>query len=153
MDARDRVMDRGTESVQPPQKRLYVTPDKCTACRTCELACAFRHSRSAVQPQASRITAHVIVPDEHNVPLVCLQCDDAACVAACPVGALGRNAETGAIEVTTAKCVGCRQCVAACPFGQMRFDDRKLLAFKCHLCGGDNPSCAAFCPTGALVWR
>jgi len=140
------------ESVPLPQKRLYVTPSRCTACRTCELACAFRHSRSSVQPQASRITAHVIVPDEQNVPLVCLQCEEAACAQACQVGALSRNEATGAIEVDEAKCVGCRQCVAACPFGQVRFDPGKLKAFKCDLCGGDNPSCAAFCPTAALTW-
>jgi len=134
-------------------KRLYVTPDRCTACRTCELACAFRHSGGAVQPQATRITAHVIVTDVKNVPLVCLQCEEAACVTACPVGALARNPATEAIEVCDKKCIGCRQCVAACPFGQARFDEVALRAFKCDLCGGDNPSCAAFCPTRALVWE
>ncbi len=133
-------------------KRLTVTPDRCTACRTCELACAFRHSTSSVQPQASRISAHVIVPDVTNVPLVCLQCEEAACATACPTGAITRDEATGALEVSEARCVGCRQCVAACPFGQMRFDEDHLKSFKCDLCGGDNPSCAAFCPTRALVW-
>ena len=132
--------------------RLTITPDRCTACRTCELACAFRHSSSAVQPQASRISAHVVVPDKTNVPLVCLQCEEAACVVVCPVEALSRNEGTGAIAVKEDRCVGCRQCVAACPFGQVRFDDARQLAYKCDLCGGDNPSCAAFCPTRALVW-
>lgn len=140
------------ESVSMASKRLYVTPDRCTACRTCELACAFRHSRVAVQPQASRITAHVVVADELNVPLICLQCEEAACATACPVEALVRDEATGTIVVIEEKCVGCRQCVAACPFGQMRFDDGKICAFKCDLCGGDNPSCAAFCPTKALEW-
>ncbi len=141
------------QSVQMSNKKLVVIPDRCTACRTCELACAFRHSSSAVQPQASRITAHVVIADERNVPLVCLQCEQAACVTVCPVGALVRNEATAAIEVNEAKCIGCRQCVAACPFGQVRFNDNRLKAFKCDLCGGDNPSCAAFCPTRALVWE
>jgi anaerobic carbon-monoxide dehydrogenase iron sulfur subunit len=141
------------ENTEMPRKKLTVTPDRCTACRTCELACAFRHSAAAVQPQATRITAHVIVPDKDNVPLMCLQCDDAACVKACPVEALVRNLDTGAIEVLEQRCVGCQQCVAACPFGQMRFDSSSTKAFKCDLCGGDNPSCAAFCPTRALVWE
>ncbi len=133
--------------------RLYVTPNLCTACRTCELACAFRHSRAAVQPQASRITAHVVVADKVNVPLVCLQCEEAACAQACPVEALVRDEATSTIKLIEERCVGCRQCVAACPFGQMRFDDGALTAYKCDLCGGDNPSCAAFCPTQALEWR
>jgi len=133
-------------------KRLYVTPDRCTACRTCELACSFRHSQAPVLPSASRITAHVIVADEDNVPLVCLQCDQAACKWACPTKALVRDEDTGAIRVIDSRCIGCRQCVAACPFGQMRFDDTRLKSFKCDLCEGDNPSCAAFCPTQALEW-
>ena len=140
------------ENVSMPTKRLYVTPERCTACRTCELACAFRHSQSAVQPQASRITAHVVVPDVTNVPMVCLQCEKAACATACPTGAIARNEATGAMAVNAEKCVGCRQCVAACPFGQVRFDDQTFKSFKCDLCGGDNPSCAAFCPTRALEW-
>lgn len=134
-------------------QKLYVTPDRCTACRTCELACSFRHTRSQVQLGASRITAHVIVPDERNVPLVCLQCEEAACVTVCPSAALARNAITGAVDVNVARCIGCRQCTAACPFGQIRFDEARLTPFKCDLCGGDNPSCAAFCPTRALVWE
>jgi len=133
-------------------KKLYVHPDRCTACRTCELACSFRHTQSQVQLGASRITAHVVVPDVDNVPLVCLQCEEAACATACPVSALVRCKTTGAIEVHEDRCVGCRQCAAACPFGQVRFDDTRHKPFKCDLCGGDNPSCAAFCPTQALVW-
>lgn len=140
------------ESVAMPSKKLYVTPDRCTACRTCELACAFRHSQSAVQPQASRITAHVVIPDVENIPMVCLQCEEAACALACPVDAIARDEATSAMVVVEARCIGCRQCVAACPFGQARFDDAHLKSFKCDLCGGDNPSCAAFCPTRALVW-
>jgi len=141
-----------SQSEPMTSKRLYVTPSRCTACRTCELACAFRHSDAAVRPQASRITAHVVIADKENVPLVCLQCEEAACVAVCPVEALGRNPQTAAVEVDEEKCIGCRQCVAACPFGQARFDDSKLKAFKCDLCGGDSPSCAAFCPTATLEW-
>lgn len=133
--------------------KLYVNPDRCTACRTCELACAFRHSKSAVRPQASRITAHVVVEDVDNVPMVCLQCAQAACAMVCPVMAITRNAATGAMQINEDRCVGCRQCSAACPFGQIRFDDAKAKSYKCDLCGGDNPSCAAFCPTKALVWE
>ncbi|MBI4702553.1 MAG: 4Fe-4S dicluster domain-containing protein [Deltaproteobacteria bacterium] len=133
-------------------RRLYVTPSRCTACRTCELACAFRHSGAAVSAQAARISAHVVVPEKSNVPMVCLQCEEAACVKVCPTAALARHEGTGAIAVAQDKCVGCRQCVAACPFGQARFDEARLKAYKCDLCGGVDPACAAFCPTRALVW-
>ena len=84
------------------------------------------------------------------VPVVCLQCEDAACVKSCLVDALRRNPETGAIDLNDEKCVKCMACVAACPFGCALLDDTHNTVIKCDLCGGD-PVCAHFCPTKAHV--
>jgi Fe-S-cluster-containing hydrogenase component 2 len=81
--------------------------------------------------------------------MTCLQCVDAACVKVCPVEALVRNAATGAVEVISARCVGCGLCVVGCPFGHMHFDSERHVAVKCDLCGG-SPKCAQFCPNRAL---
>ena len=78
--------------------RIYrVIPERCIACGKCELACAFAHGGEG-KPGVSRISIHRRGPDL-GVPIVWLQCDDAACVAVCPVHALSRNEATGAIEV------------------------------------------------------
>jgi Fe-S-cluster-containing hydrogenase component 2 len=128
--------------------RIYrVVIDRCIACGKCELACAFAHGTEG-RPARTRINIHRRGPDR-GVPIVCLQCDDAACVAICPVAALVRKASTGAIEVARDRCIGCRMCVAACPFGNMVWDETYGRVAKCDLCGGD-PRCVPFCPTKAL---
>jgi Fe-S-cluster-containing hydrogenase component 2 len=50
------------------------------------------------------------------------------------------------------KCIGCRACILACPFGAIGFDYGKNIAKKCDLCGGD-PKCVAFCETHALRYE
>lgn len=131
-------------------ERIYrVIPERCIACGKCELACSFAHG-SEGRPAATRIHIHRRGPDL-GTPVVCLQCDDAACLASCPVGALSWNAATGAIDVSREACVRCRLCVAACPFGNMLWDEARHEVAKCDLCRGD-PRCVPFCPTGALQY-
>jgi Fe-S-cluster-containing hydrogenase component 2 len=101
------------------------------------------------QPGPTRIRAYMFTEGKH-VPLTCMQCEEAACVTVCPVAALARNAKTGAIEVVDGRCIGCRACVAACPFGAIAMLERDV-AYKCDLCGGD-PACVRFCPTKALEY-
>lgn len=121
----------------------------CIACGKCELACAFAHGTDGI-PGVSRIRIYRRGP-EAGMPIVCLQCSDAACAAACPVGAIKWNVETGALEVARDKCVNCHMCVAACPFGNIVAEPVAPTVAKCDLCGG-SPRCVAFCPTGAIQY-
>jgi anaerobic carbon-monoxide dehydrogenase iron sulfur subunit len=130
-------------------RMLTVTPGRCIGCRTCEVACAFRHAEAGV-PGRSRVQVRTLAKDVW-VPILCLQCDDAACVQACPVSALWRNAKTGAIDVQNDRCVRCNACVVACPFGNMAAESPKKAVIKCDVCGGE-PACAQFCPTRALEY-
>lgn len=126
-----------------------VIVERCIACGKCELACAFAHGKHG-QPARSRINISRRGP-EIGIPVVCLQCHDAACVAICPTKTLVFNEETGAIEMIRDRCIDCRMCVAACPFGNMLWDDTFHCIQKCDLCGGD-PKCVPFCPTHALEY-
>jgi len=133
------------------KNRFIVNPKLCTGCRTCELACSFTHAVEGVRGQTR------IYPLDGGfkdlwIPVVCLQCDDAACVKSCLVDALQRDPDTGAIELNQEICVKCMACVAACPFGCCLVDQQHNLVVKCDLCGGD-PACAHFCPTKALQWQ
>jgi Fe-S-cluster-containing hydrogenase component 2 len=131
-------------------KRVYkVSVERCIACGKCELACAFAHG-SEGKPAKTRINIYRRGP-ELGTPVVCFQCHDAACVAVCPTAALVRNAATGAVDMARERCISCRMCVAACPFGNMLWDEAYHCVQKCDLCGGD-PKCVPFCPTGALAY-
>ncbi len=124
-----------------------VTVGRCIACGKCELACAFAHASDGT-PAAARIHIARRGP-EAGSPVVCLQCEDAACVEVCPTSALARNSATGAIEHDTERCIRCHVCVAACPYGNMLWDDAHHRPQKCDLCHGE-PRCVPFCPTRAL---
>ena len=128
-------------------KQLVVDPKKCVSCRTCELVCSFKHNEE-FNPRLSCVNVFHYEKAAISVPIMCLQCDEAACAATCPTKALHRNAE-GVIEHDASKCIVCKMCVNACPLGNIAYSPAKKKVFKCDLCGGD-PWCAKHCPTGAI---
>lgn len=131
-------------------KVLMLNPEKCISCRTCEIACSFEHERE-FRPSVARVNVLQFEKEGISVPMMCLQCETAACQMVCPTGALQRNAETGALEINDSKCIRCRMCVNACPFGNASYDAGKNRVVRCDLCGGD-PECAKFCPSGAITY-
>jgi len=131
-------------------KILTLAPEKCTGCRTCELACSFHHDRE-FRPTASRVTVLTWEAVGLSMPMMCLQCDSAACMKVCPTGAVHRS-DAGAMVVTEARCIGCKMCITACPFGNTTYDDIKQKVLKCDLCNGD-PACAKFCPSAAITYK
>ncbi|MDD5057604.1 MAG: hydrogenase 2 operon protein HybA [Sideroxydans sp.] len=89
----------------------------------------------------------------------CLHCVDPSCVSACPVSAMTKDPVTGIVGYNKDACIGCRYCVAACPFGVPRFQYDKALPqiSKCQLCkhriaDGKYAACAEVCPTGATLY-
>ncbi len=86
----------------------------------------------------------------------CMHCENPACVSACPVGAL-QKLDSGPVVYDCTRCIGCRYCMVACPFGIPKFEWEETLPRiqKCTFCAdrqadGLAPACAAACPTGAL---
>jgi len=72
-------------------------------------------------------------------------------MAVCPVKALARDEGIGRVTIDYDLCIGCRFCVAACPFGAMGVDSLARKVIKCDLCDGD-PTCVKFCETKALQY-
>jgi anaerobic carbon-monoxide dehydrogenase iron sulfur subunit len=143
------VIESDRPGIQPQATvRMGVKASLCTGCRSCELVCAASHGDTHL-PERSRIR---IVSDDRtctDTPQVCRQCGVAACVRACPEGALSRDAGSGAVLVQVERCTGCGLCVSACPFHAMRLAPDSQVAMTCDLCGGD-PNCLGRCPSGAL---
>ncbi|MCB1638500.1 MAG: 4Fe-4S binding protein, partial [Thiothrix sp.] len=73
------------------------------------------------------------------------------CMQACPVDAIVLNAVTGSKDIVNDRCVGCKVCTIACPFGTVNYNSASGKVIKCDLCGG-NPQCAEACPTGAITY-
>lgn len=91
--------------------------------------------------------------------LSCFHCVDASCVSCCPVSAMTKDPITGIVSHSKDACIGCRYCVAACPFGIPRFtyDEPFPHISKCQLCKhrmaeGKYAACAEVCPTGATLY-
>lgn len=130
-------------------KVLTIDPGRCNSCRLCELACSQGH-RYGYRPARANVRVAVYAEDAIYFPVVCMQCDDAPCMAVCPSRALVRDSATNAVVVAAERCIGCRICSLACPFGMIHYWDGK--AHKCDLCGG-YPQCVRFCPTQALTFQ
>jgi carbon-monoxide dehydrogenase iron sulfur subunit len=83
------------------------------------------------------------------IPVTCQQCESAPCMAICPVKAISRDQNLNRVLVNYDKCIGCRMCVTACPFGAMSFNGLTQKVMKCDFCDGD-PQCVRFCETKAI---
>jgi carbon-monoxide dehydrogenase iron sulfur subunit len=129
-------------------KALYIDYEKCTGCRLCELVCAVKHYGIS-NPARARIKVMKWEQEGVYVPMSCQQCQDAPCQNICPAKAISRDDEMSRVMVDYDKCIGCRLCVAVCPFGAMSFNVIDKQVLKCDLCDGD-PQCVRFCDRKAV---
>jgi len=90
--------------------------------------------------------------DVFYIPLTCTQCAEAWCIDACPAGAISRNLQKNVVLIDDDKCVGCKMCIYACPFGVITYYPPANKAIKCDHCDG-HPECILFCPSGALHYE
>ena len=145
------------------KETIFTLVERCVGCKSCEIACAVAHSESKVlataRNEAGRPRARVRVEPAGNYsfPSRCMHCEDAACISACPTGAMARDSATGTVQVDRDRCIGCWMCVSVCPFGGVTADPTSGTAHKCDLCPdrtarGLEPACVEACPTGAMVF-
>jgi Fe-S-cluster-containing hydrogenase component 2 len=148
---------------------VVVDFNKCTGCRTCETVCSSFNNRVVADgeelpglgnPALANIRVYPYNPDV-DVPVACLMCEDAPCIAACPVepdAATGRRAlyRAGKLPVLRhdpGRCVGCGSCAEACRTNRVGAiipnPGTNMPERMCSLCGGD-PQCVKHCPNGAL---
>lgn len=112
---------------------------KCIGCRTCEVACAVSHQENqdcaALSPDEFISRIRVIKDHSWTTAVACHQCEDAPCANVCPVDAISR--EHGHIFVEQTRCIGCKSCMLACPFGAMEVvSSRKRRGRLSAICAG-----------------
>lgn len=114
---------------------MTIDLDLCTGCQACVLACRSENNSPPVGPSEAAMgrglawMQMVFEADPHDpaagrlFPLPCLHCDDPPCAKVCPVGATYRDRD-GTVAQVYARCIGCRFCMAACPYNAKTFNWR-----------------------------
>ncbi len=136
--------------------QIFVRPERCTGCKSCEIACAVQHSKeknlfaAVLQSPPPMKRLFVEQAGQTKMPVACRHCEDAPCLNACISGCLYRDA-SGFVRRHKERCIGCWSCAMACPFGVITRDKEKHIAVKCDRCHKlDVPACVNACPTKAL---
>lgn len=165
---------------------IAISLDRCTGCNTCAMACKMQNNvpmgmawnRVVVEGCQSEFEAQGVYPDltRTYIPVACQHCENPACQKVCPTGATYKD-DKGRVEIDYEKCIGCRMCMAACPYTGVRsfnWDEPKYaLDFatgdaevplhqkhtveKCTFCyqrvtQGQTPACMVLCPGRARHW-
>lgn len=138
-------------------KQIYVKPERCMGCRSCEIGCCVQHAQeknlfgAVMQSPLPKKRLFVESTEELRMPILCRHCDEAPCLHACITGGLYRD-EQGFVRRHKERCIGCWTCVMMCPFGVMTRDKENHVAVKCDRCHElEIPACVSYCPTKALV--
>lgn len=128
---------------------------RCIGCHACSVSCKTEHDvalgvfrtrvRYLEKPQEARLSF---------LPMLCMQCQDAPCVDACPTGSVSKL-EDGRVVIDKDTCDAQTGCIDACPYGAIALDPQEDIADKCDFCThrtdvGMDPACVAACPTETL---
>ena len=168
---------------------MVIDTKKCIGCHVCAMACKTENNlpndvwwNRIFTDNGGEMGFDMVggsYPDNLQfsyIPVACQHCENPACVKVCPVGATYKDPETGVVRQDYDKCIGCRMCMAACPYsartfnwnepvratgasyGDARVPERgRGVMEKCTLCKertdeGDEPMCVRCCPADARIF-
>ena len=139
----------------PESAEFFVDPGRCIGCNACVLAC----TECDTHKGHSMIQLHHVdrASSPQTVPVVCMHCDSPTCAEVCPADAIKRTGDGVVQTARKPRCIGCNNCVLACPFGVPKMNTGMNLMMKCDMCYdrtsvGKKPMCASVCPSQALLF-
>ncbi|MGD9346615.1 MAG: dimethylsulfoxide reductase subunit B [Candidatus Aminicenantes bacterium] len=147
------------------QLAFYFDSSHCSGCKACQMACKDKHdldvglnwrrvyeiSGGQWENQGNAWIPHIFA---YNLSIACNHCAKPVCRDVCPTGAITKRKD-GIVLIDKNKCMGCRYCEWACPYGALQFDKASGTMTKCHFCfdnidEGKIPACISACPQRAL---
>lgn len=148
------------------QLAFYVDMASCTGCKACQVACKDKNNlpsgvkwRRVFQYEGGEWVEQggQMVPSSvyaYFVSSACMHCANPICAEVCPAGAITKRAD-GVVLIDQDRCIGCRYCSWACPYGAPQFNEEKGVMSKCTMCvdlvdKGESPACVDGCPYRAL---
>jgi formate dehydrogenase iron-sulfur subunit len=163
-------------TIDSGRRGVLVDTTRCVGCRACEAACAETNALPDPvspgddhvfdKPRTTSTRAFTVVnavgqsadAEARFVKRQCMHCLEPACASACLVRALDKT-PTGPVVYHKERCLGCRYCLVACPFGVPKYEYESPSPYvrKCTFCadrqaGGRGPACTTVCPSGALTF-
>lgn len=157
-DQRSHLTLLPTLEARPPRWAKVIDHNRCIGCHACTTACK---SENEVPLGVTRTYVKAVdtgyFPQARRAFQVtrCNQCADAPCVAACPTAAMFKR-DDGIVDFDKSVCIGCKACIAACPYDAIFINPEDHSAEKCNFCAhridmGLEPACVVVCPVEAIL--
>lgn len=141
------------------KKRLafQINMERCVGCNACTISCkSFYNLDPSINRRFVRETDEMLTGTAKRcyISTACNHCDEPACAKACPTAAYTKL-DNGVVKHNQDRCIGCKMCATACPYGVPQFDPVKKKMDKCSMCidrieVGEEPICVASCPMEAI---
>ena len=134
---------------------FIMDPARCIGCQACVQSCAECGTHRGV----SMIHLEYVNRAEtvQTTPQICMHCEDPTCAQVCPADAIKQGSDGVVHTSLKPRCIGCSNCVLACPFGVPKYVQGYDQMMKCDMCydrtsAGKKPMCATVCPSEALYY-
>ena len=141
--------------MKPDHLQFFIDPSRCIGCQACVQACQecdTHRGQSMIHLETIERRDSV-----QTAPQVCMHCENPVCARVCPADAIKKTPDGVVQSSLKPRCIGCSNCVIACPFGVPKYNAAFDQMMKCDMCYdrtsvGKKPMCATVCPSGALTY-
>jgi protein NrfC len=153
-----------TEFPYSPHYTMVIRQNRCIDCERCLEACRSTNHVPAHGYRTAILERSIPIAQDQRervfMPILCNHCNHPPCVRVCPTQATYKDKTNGIVRMDPDKCIGCKTCMAACPYNARYFNEEKRTIDKCNFCydtklkesGGKITACAAACPADVRIF-